>query len=203
MIRDPETLNALLDTVNRFVRERLVPAEAHVAETDEIPEDIVQEMKDMGLFGLTVPESYGGLELTMEEEVMVMLAMGQTSPCFRSLFGTTVGIGSMGIVMDGTPEQQAHWLPRIASGQALVVLAHQERKARYRSDLCDTVATPAGGGWTLSGTKHVVSAGDQVDALLLVGFWGVGDAEVAGHRRGRRRGPGADPGPARRRHRGR
>ena len=102
MIRDPETLNALLDAVNRFVRERLVPAEALVAETDEIPADIVREMKELGLFGLTVPEEYGGLGVTMEEEVMVMLAMGQTSPCFRSLFGTTVGIGSQGILFDGT-----------------------------------------------------------------------------------------------------
>ena len=55
MIRDPETLNALLDAVNRFVRERLVPAEAVVAETDEIPADIVREMKELGLFGLTDP----------------------------------------------------------------------------------------------------------------------------------------------------
>ena len=123
MIRDPETLNALLDTVNRFVRERLVPAEALVAETDEIPEDLVQEMKDMGLFGLTVPESYGGLELTMEEEVMVMLAMGQTSPCFRSLFGTTVGIGSQGILFDGTPEQKAKYLPKLATGELIASFA--------------------------------------------------------------------------------
>jgi len=116
MIRDPEILNALLDTVNRFVRERLVPAEAQVAETDEIPADIVNEMKQMGLFGLTVPEEYGGLALTMEEEVEVMLAMGQTSPCFRSLFGTTVGIGSQGIVFDGPPEQKAKYLPTLATG---------------------------------------------------------------------------------------
>ena len=65
MIRDPETLNALLDTVNRLVREQLVPAEAQVAETDEIPESIVKAMKDMGLFGLTVPEEYGGFAQTM------------------------------------------------------------------------------------------------------------------------------------------
>ena len=75
MIRDPETLNALLDTVNRFVRERLMPAEALVSETDEIPADIVREMKEMGLFGLTGPEEFGGLALTMEEEVEVMMML--------------------------------------------------------------------------------------------------------------------------------
>ena len=107
MIRDPETLNALLDSVRRFVRERLIPAENEVAETDRIPDAIVQQMKAMGLFGLTIPESYGGLQLTMEEEALAMIEMGRASPAFRSVFGTTVGIGSMGIVMDGTPEQKA------------------------------------------------------------------------------------------------
>ena len=92
MIHDPDTLNALLDSVERFVRERLVPAEHVVQETDEIPEDIVAEMKELGLFGLTIPEEYGGLGLTMEEEALVIMVMGQTSPAFRSHFGTTVGI---------------------------------------------------------------------------------------------------------------
>ena len=67
MIRDQETLNVLLDSINRFVTERLIPNEELVAETDEIPADIVQDMRDLGLFGLTIPERFGGLELTMEE----------------------------------------------------------------------------------------------------------------------------------------
>ena len=78
MIRDPETLNALLESVRRFVRERLIPAENEVAETDQIPVDIVRQMKDMGLFGLTIPEAYGGLDLTMEEESLTMIEMGRT-----------------------------------------------------------------------------------------------------------------------------
>ena len=64
-------------------------------------------MKELGLFGLTIPEEYGGLGLTMEEEVLVMLELGQTSPAFRSLFGTTVGIGSQGILIDGTRGAEA------------------------------------------------------------------------------------------------
>src|SRR3990167_8695648 len=111
MIRDPEILNALLDSVGRFVRERLVPAENTVAETDEIPADIVQEMRDLGLFGMTVPEEFGGLGLTMEEEVRVLFELCKTSPAFRSVIGTTVGIGSQGILMDGTEAQKAEYLP--------------------------------------------------------------------------------------------
>ena len=93
MIRDEETLTLLLDTIARFVRERLVPAEAEVARTDRIPEEIVAEMRRLGLFGLTIPEEYGGMGLTMEEEVRVYFEMGHTSPAFRSYFGTNCGIG--------------------------------------------------------------------------------------------------------------
>ena len=129
MIRDPETFAALLESVNRLVRERLVPIEAQVAETDQIPAAIIAEMKQMGLFGLTIPEEFGGLGVTMEEEAELMIAMGRTSPCFRSLFGTTVGIGSQGIVFDGTPEQKAKYLPRMATGELIASFALTEAEA--------------------------------------------------------------------------
>jgi len=104
MIRDAETLNVLIDSLRRFVRDRLVPREAEVAETDEVPEDIRAEMRELGLFGMTIPEQYGGLGLTMEEEVLACFELGRTSPAFRSLIGTNNGIGSGGIVIDGTEE---------------------------------------------------------------------------------------------------
>ena len=172
MIRDPEILNALLDSVNRFVRERLVPAEALVAETDEIPDDIVQEMKDMGLFGLTVPESFGGLELTMEEEVMVMLAMGQTSPCFRSLFGTTVGIGSQGILLDGTAEQKAKYLPKLATGELIASFALTEPDAGSDAASLRTTAirgTDAEGDhYIVNGTKRYITNSPHAGIFTLM-----------------------------------
>ncbi|WP_043114502.1 acyl-CoA dehydrogenase family protein, partial [Pseudacidovorax intermedius] len=94
MIRDPQILDALLDSVNRFVRERLVPAEDAVERTDQVPAEIVQDMRALGLFGLSIPEQHGGLGLTMEEEARVLFALCQTSPAFRSVIGTNVGIGS-------------------------------------------------------------------------------------------------------------
>ena len=103
MIRDPETHRLLLDAVSRFVREKLIPAENEVAETDEIPPAIVDAMREIGLFGLTVPEEYGGFGLTMEEEVDVTFELTRASPAFRSIMGTNNGIGSQGIVIDGTP----------------------------------------------------------------------------------------------------
>ena len=126
MIRDEETTQALVDAVARFVRERLVPLEHQIADDDQIPPDVVQDMREMGLFGLTIPEAYGGMGLTMEEEVRVMIELGKTSPAFRSVIGTTVGIGSQGIVFDGTPAQQAQWLPRLASGEMIASFALTE-----------------------------------------------------------------------------
>ncbi|MCA9639618.1 MAG: acyl-CoA dehydrogenase family protein, partial [Myxococcales bacterium] len=83
-----EAIEQLLGTVSRFVAERLVPLEEQVAETDHVPEAIVDEMRQLGLFGLSIPESYGGLGLNMEEEVRVAFELGQTSPAFRSVLGT-------------------------------------------------------------------------------------------------------------------
>ena len=172
MIRDQDTLNALLDAVNRFVREELVPAEAEVAETDEIPERIVRGMKELGLFGLTVPEAYGGLGVTMEEEVMVMLAMGQTSPAFRSLFGTTVGIGSQGILIDGTPEQKATYLPKLATGELIASFALTEPDAGSDAASLRTTAELVKDGegdhYVINGTKRYITNAPHAGIFTLM-----------------------------------
>ncbi len=98
MIKDETALNVMLTTIRSFVKDRLIPIEEEVAESDHIPEEIVQEMRDMGLFGLSIPEEYGGLGLTLEEEMYVIMELCKAAPCFRSTIGTSVGIGGMGIV---------------------------------------------------------------------------------------------------------
>ena len=168
MIRDTETLNALLDSVRRFVRERLIPAENEVAETDHIPESIVQQMRELGLFGLTIPEAYGGLALTMEEESLAMMEMGYTSPCFRSVFGTTVGIGSMGIVMDGTPKQQAHWLPRMATGEVIASFALTEPDAGSDAASLRTTAIRDGDHYVVNGTKRYITNAPHASVFTLM-----------------------------------
>ena len=157
MIRDRDTLNALLDSVERFVRERLVPAEHVVAETDEIPEDIVAGMKELGLFGLTIPEEYGGLGLTMEEEALVIMAMGQTSPAFRSLFGTTVGIGSQGILLDGLDWQKRKYLPKLATGEILASFALTEPEAGSDAASLRTTAARDSDFYVVNGTKRFIT----------------------------------------------
>ena len=129
MALDNETFSLLLDSVQRFVRERLVPAENSVEEHDEVPADIVDDMKELGLFGLSIPEEWGGIGLSMAQECEVAFELGQTALAFRSVVGTNIGIGSQGILMDGTPEQKARYLPRIASGELIVSFALTEPNA--------------------------------------------------------------------------
>ena len=172
MIRDEETTQALVDTVARFVRERLVPLEHQVAETDEIPPDVVQDMREMGLFGLTIPEAHGGLGLTMEEEVRVLLELGQTSPAFRSVIGTTVGIGSQGIVFDGTPEQQAQWLPKLATGEMIASFALTEPGAGSDAASLRTTAIRGkdeeGDHYIVNGSKRYITNAPQAGLFTLM-----------------------------------
>ncbi|MEM5311693.1 acyl-CoA dehydrogenase family protein [Paraburkholderia sp. JHI869] len=168
MIRDQETMNVLLDNVARFVRERLVPNEERVADTDEIPSDIVDDMKAMGLFGLTIPEQYGGLDLTMEEEVLVMFELGKTSPAFRSIIGTTVGIGSQGIVIDGTQEQKERWLPKLASGEIIASFALTEPGAGSDAASIKTRAERRGDHYVVNGTKRFITNAPQAGMFTLM-----------------------------------
>jgi butyryl-CoA dehydrogenase len=114
-----------------------------------------------------VPEEYGGLGVTMEEEVMVMLAMGQTSPCFRSLFGTTVGIGSQGILIDGTEAQKKKYLPRLATGELIASFALTEPDTGSDAANLRTRAERIDGGWRISGQKMWISLGSIADVALI------------------------------------
>jgi acyl-CoA dehydrogenase len=173
---DPDSFDLLLATVRRFVAERLRPLEARVAEDDEVPPELVAEMREMGLFGLSIPEDYGGLGLTMGEEVRVALELGRTSPAFRSVFGTNVGIGSQGLVMAGSEAQKREWLPRIASGEVITSFALTEPGAGSDSASVQTRAVrgPGSGSGTdgdayrLSGTKRFITNADKASLFTVM-----------------------------------
>ena len=168
MALDPETFDALIDTVRRFVAERLRPLEAAVEEADAIPADVVQDMREMGLFGLSIDEEYGGLGLTMLEEAKVAIELGRTTPAFRSTFGTNVGIGSQGLVMAGNAEQKAAWLPRIASGEIITSFALTEPDVGSDSGAVKTRATFDGQSYRLNGTKRYITNADKADLFTVM-----------------------------------
>ena len=168
MIRDEETLSILLDSIARFVREVLVPAEATVAETDAIPPAIVAQMRELGLFGLSIPEQYGGLQLTMEEEVRVAFEIAHTSPAFRSLIGTNNGIGSQGIVIDGTPEQKAHYLPKLAAGEIIGSFALTEAGSGSDAASLRTSAVRDGDHYVINGSKRYITNAPEASIFTVM-----------------------------------
>lgn len=157
MALDPDVLGPLLDTVTRFVEERLRPLEEEVAETDQVPVAVIAEMRDLGLFGLSIPQEHGGLGLDMAEEVQVAFRLGKTSPAFRSLIGTNNGIGSQGIVIDGTPEQRQRWLPRLASGEIIGSFCLTEPEAGSDAGSLRTTARREGDDYLIRGTKRFIT----------------------------------------------
>ena len=157
MIRDQETINQLVDLIERFVRERLVPNEERLAEEGKLPEDILEEMKALGLFGLTIPEEYGGLGLTMEEEILVAIALGRTSPAFRSIMGTNNGIGSAAVVFNGTEAQKQKYLPKYASGEWISCFCLTEPDAGSDAASLKTSAVRDGDHYILNGTKRYIT----------------------------------------------
>ncbi|MFC5549704.1 acyl-CoA dehydrogenase family protein [Massilia aerilata] len=168
MIRDQETLNLLKDSIARFVREVLIPNEDLVAETDAIPTPIVGQMRELGLFGLCIPEEYGGLALSMEEEVLVAMELAYAAPAFRSLVGTNNGIGAQGIVIDGTPEQKAAWLPRLAAGEIIGSFALTEPDSGSDAASLRTSAVREGDDYLINGVKRFITNAPEAGVFTVM-----------------------------------
>ena len=168
MIRDPQTLNLLIESVARFVRDKLVPAEGIVAETDEIPAELIHDMRELGLFGLAIPEEFGGLGLTMEEEVRVAFELAWTSPAFRSLIGTNNGIGSQGLIIDGTYEQKEKYLPRLASGELIASFALTEPDSGSDAASLRTSAVRDDDVYVLNGTKRYITNAPEAGIFTMM-----------------------------------
>lgn len=175
MALDKEVLQQFIDTVRRYVRERLIPLEQQVSEEDKIPEEVIEEMKEMGLFGLSIPEEFGGLGLSMSDEVAIIQEMGYTSPVFRSIFGTNVGIGSQGIVMDGTEEQKNLYLPRLASGELIGSFALTEPDAGSDAGSVQTSAVLDGDEYVINGTKRYITNAPRAGLFTVMARTGTKD----------------------------
>jgi acyl-CoA dehydrogenase len=180
MIRHPETFNQLSDMLARFVRERLLPAEQQVEEADSIPQEIVDEMKALGLFGLPIPEEFGGLGLTMEEEALIAFELGHTSPAFRSLIATNNGIGSQGLIMDGTARQKAQYLPRMASGEIIGSFALTEAGAGSDAGSVRTRAVRDGDSYIVNGSKRFITNAPRAAVFKLMARTDPGEKGAAG-----------------------
>lgn len=168
MTLDAESFSLLRASVQRFIDERLKPAEDILEETDDVPADIVADMKEMGLFGISIPENYGGIGLSMSQECDVVYDLGHTALAFRSVFGTNVGIGSQGILMDGTEEQKQAYLPKIASGELIISFALTEPNAGSDAASLQTKAELDGDHYVINGTKRFITNAPRAGAFTLM-----------------------------------
>jgi len=163
----PEELQMLKDTVAHFVREELFPIEEKVDEEDHIPEPVVDKMRKMGLFGITIPQEYGGLGLSMVGTCLVYEEIAKASACFRTRIGTNNGIGSQGILVFGSEEQKQKFLPGIASGQKTACFALTEPNSGSDAAAMETTAVLQGDHWVLNGQKRWTTNVNAADYITV------------------------------------
>ncbi|KXF50005.1 acyl-CoA dehydrogenase [Rhodococcus sp. SC4] len=174
MIRDPESFTEFLTTARRFVQKRCIPAEEATAEKDEIPTEIVDEMRRQGYFGWSIPEQYGGSGLTTEELVLAAMELSQCSPAFRARVGTNTGIGSETLVSDGTDEQRGRYLPALASGAMTGCFALTEPDAGSDATALRTRAVRDGSDWVINGSKCFITNAPIADLFTVFARTGEG-----------------------------
>jgi acyl-CoA dehydrogenase len=166
---DSESLAALRDTIAKFVRKRLIPAEQQISETDRIPPDLIEEMRQLGLFGLTLPEQYGGLELSAVDEMAVFMELSFAAPVFRSVIGANNSLGGKILVLGGTERQKQDYLPDIASGRILTSFALTEPGSGSDASALTTTATKLpNGGWALNGAKRYITNAPVADIITVI-----------------------------------
>ncbi len=164
---DAQDFADVLDAVRSFVRERVIPCEDEIERDDAIPADLRKAAADMGLFGYALPEEYGGLGLSMSEEVRLAFELGYASPAFRSMFGTSNGIAGQVIVKAGTDEQRSHWLPRLAGGTAIAAFALTEADAGSDPSTLTTTAARDGDAYVINGSKRFITNAPEADVFMV------------------------------------
>lgn len=164
---DPETFASFLDTLRRFVRERLVPAEAQVIEPDRIPEPLLDEMRDLGLFGLTIPPDYGGAGLALDQYVEAIRELSWAVPAFRSVVSIGTGIVATALKLDGSEAQQRAYLPRLAAGE-IASFALTEPDSGSDSAAMKTRAVRDGDHYVLNGTKRYITNAPMAGFILVM-----------------------------------
>ncbi|MBA3863816.1 MAG: acyl-CoA dehydrogenase [Erythrobacter sp.] len=174
---DEDVFEQFAEQLTRYVRERLIPAEPQVIAEDRVPEDILNEMREMGLFGLSVPEEYGGAGLNTAQYARVVNIMAYAAPAYRSIFSINVGMFASALKNGATAAQKAEWYPQIAAGKIACFGLTEPGSGSDSAGLQTTaVADPDGnpgsgsgaGGWILNGTKRYITNAPHADVALIM-----------------------------------
>jgi len=169
-----------LESIRRFTTEMLKPAELAVDDSGEIPEPIVEQMRELGLFGMTIPREYGGLGLSMEQQVRTTFEFTQTSATYRARFSTTLGLSSQSILFNGRREQCEAYLPKLASGAMTACFALTEPGAGSDAGAITTRARRDGGDYVLNGQKCYITNAPEADLFVVMARTGAADTGSSG-----------------------
>ena len=164
---DGETFAQFIDQLARYVRERLVPAEAEVIAQDRIPDDLLAEMREMGLFGLTMPEQYGGAGMNVPQYIETIRVLSYALPAYRSITSINLGMVCSALKNAGTEEQKAEWLPRLAAGE-IACFGLTEPGSGSDSAAMATTATQSGNGYVLNGSKRYITNAPHAKLGLIM-----------------------------------
>lgn len=164
---DADIFDQFIDQLERYVRERLIPAEKDILETNVIPNAIVDEMREMGLFGLTTPEEYGGAEMSIAQYIRTIRTLSYAAPCYRSIVSINIGMVCSALKNGGTDAQKAEWLPRLAAGE-IASFGLTEPGSGSDSAAMQTTAVRSGNGWVLNGTKRYITNAPSAKVALIM-----------------------------------
>ncbi len=164
---DTETFDQFIDQFRRYVRERLVPAEREVIDADRVPDEILAEMREMGLFGLTIPEEFGGSGMNIAQYAETIRTLGYAAPAFRSILSINIGMVASALKNGGTEAQKAEWLPRLAAGE-IACFGLTEPGSGSDSAAMQTSAVKSGNGWVLNGTKRYITNAPFAQVALIM-----------------------------------
>lgn len=164
---DADIFDQFIDQLGRYVRERLIPAEKDILESDVIPDAIVDEMRELGLFGLTTPEEYGGAAMTIAQYIRTIRTLSYAAPCYRSIVSINIGMVCSALKNGGTEEQKAEWLPRLAAGE-IASFGLTEPGSGSDSAAMQTSAVKSGNSWVLNGTKRYITNAPFAKVALIM-----------------------------------
>lgn len=163
----PQDVELLRTQTRRLVDRDLRPRTLEIERERRIPDELVARLRELGYFGLTIPERYGGLGLSTLAHLVVQEELGHAHSAFNMLISGNNGIGVMGLVLDGTEAQKERWLPRLASGEWIAAFALTEPNAGSDAQALETRAVRDGARFILNGTKHYISRGDIADLVTV------------------------------------
>lgn len=164
---DTDVFEQFIEQLHRYVRERLIPAEREIIETDRIPDEILDEMRDMGLFGLTMPEEFGGAGMNVTQYAQTIRTLSYAMPAFRSIISINIGMVCSALKNGGTDAQKAEWLPRLAAGE-IASFGLTEPGSGSDSAAMQTMAVRSGNGWVLNGTKRYITNAPFAKVALIM-----------------------------------